>query len=84
MPYIVTLRPTETVEIQADEADSLDELYAALASQVPEGFELTGIRPSQNRGSARRIGVREVTIASRDELATCAPDGWQALSMRKA
>lgn len=84
MPFIVTLRPSETIEIQAEAADSLDELFTALAAQVPEGFELDDIRASQNRGTARRSGSREVTIESRDELATCAPHGWQAVSILAA
>lgn len=78
----MTLRPTETVDIQVEETDSLDELHTALESQIPKGFELAGIRPSQHRGSARRAGSREVTINNRDELTTCAPDGWQAVSIR--
>ncbi|MGO1629318.1 MAG: hypothetical protein ACTHX2_10925 [Microbacterium sp.] len=82
MPFVVALRSTEIVSIQTEEADSLHELYGTLASQIPDGFELEGIRPSQNRGQARRAGVREVTIETRDELDTCAPDGWEAISIR--
>lgn len=84
MPYVVTLRPTKTVDIQAEEADSLDELYAALNRQIPDGFEIDDIRPSQNRGRARRAGSREMTVESRGELRTSAPHGWQVISIRAA
>ncbi|WP_029153932.1 hypothetical protein [Microbacterium gubbeenense] len=82
MPFIVTLHPTETVDIQVEETDSLDELYAALNARIPDEFAINDIWPSQNRGRARRTGTREMTIEGRSDLATSIPEGWQALSIR--
>lgn len=76
------IRPTETVDIETPEADSLDEMHAGLRAQIPEGFELADIRPSQHKGTARRTGFREITIESRDDLESSIPDGWQAISIR--
>ncbi|MGO2752127.1 MAG: hypothetical protein ACTIA6_18900 [Pseudoclavibacter sp.] len=84
MPYIVALRPTETIDIQVDDTDSLDELFAAVAGRIPDGFELTDIQITQHKVVARRVGYDEVTIESRDELETCAWEGWQALNVREA
>lgn len=77
------IRPTETIDIETPEADSLDEMYAGLRAQIPEGFELSGLHPSQHRGTARRIGLREVTLESRGDLESSVPDGWQAVSIRQ-
>ena len=84
MPYIVALRPTETIDIQVDDTDSLDELFAAVTARIPDGFELIDIHITQHKAVVRRVGYDEVTIESRDELETCAPEGWQALSMIEA
>lgn len=83
MPYIVALRPTETIDIKVDDTDSLDELFAAVTARIPDGFELIDIHVTQHKAVARRVGYDEVTIESRDELATCSPDGWQAVSIRE-
>lgn len=77
------IRPAETIDIETPEADSLDEMYAGLNAQIPEGFELAGIRPSQHKGTARRTGFREITIESRDDLDSSIPAGWQATSVRR-
>ena len=78
------IRPTETVDIATPEADSLDEMYTGLNAQIPDGFELSGIRPSQHTGTARRTGFREVSIETRNDLASSIPEGWQAISIREA
>lgn len=78
------IRPTETIEIQAEATDNLDDMYASLNAQIPDGFELVDITPSKGTGQARRVDLREITIESRADLATAVPDGWQALSIREA
>lgn len=92
MPYIVKIRPAETVPLEVPEADSLADIDAGLRAQVPEGHILTDIRVSQPRGAshmvgsgaARRVELQEITIGSRDDLESSIPDGWVALSIIEA
>lgn len=81
MPYRVTLRSTATVELEADRGNSNEDFYAAIRAQVPDGYELTGASRVGGKGTARSTQTRETTIESRDELWTCAGDGWQALNL---
>ncbi|HLS92556.1 MAG TPA: hypothetical protein VK015_03475 [Microbacterium sp.] len=83
MPYAVMIRPTETVEFEAPEADTLEEMVASLEAKIPDGFELVAIHPSKGTGRARRVELREITIENRADLASAVPEGWQALNIRQ-
>ncbi|MGO1627509.1 MAG: hypothetical protein ACTHX2_01735 [Microbacterium sp.] len=92
MPYILTIRSAETLPLEVPEADSYEDIDAALRTQVPEGFSLTDISVSQPRGTSHMVGVgaarrtetRELTIAHRGQLQESIPEGWIALSIREA
>lgn len=84
MPWTVTLRSTETVEIDLPETDSIAERDAAIAERLPKGFDLVNLRPSERKAFARSRETRTVTIGEREELWTCAPEGWQAIALREA
>lgn len=91
MPYRVTLRSTATLELNAPPVEivngektyrSLEEFHAAIASQVPDGYELVSVTQGTGTGLARSTEVSETTVDSRDDVWTCAGDGWQALGFR--
>ncbi|MGI6878857.1 hypothetical protein [Microbacterium sp. gxy059] len=84
MPWTVTLRSTETVEIDLPETDSIAERDAAIAERLPERFELVNLRPSERKAFARSRVTQTVKIGEREELWTCAPEGWQALTLRES
>ena len=77
MPYRVTLRSTETRQIQIEPGD-LPTFQPAIAAATPDGWELIDSTPKNGTGLLRSRETRDIEITSRDELATCAPDGWQA------
>lgn len=85
------IQTTETRQFDL-EGDSLEELYAAAAAVVPDGWVTTLLRPIMQKGSthlkgtvtARRHELAEVEGDSIDALRASVPDGWQLVSVRTA
>ena len=81
MPWLVTTRPTATIEVSLPETDSIAERDAAARAALPEGHVLVLLRPSERIAVARQDVTDTVTIPDRDELWTCAPAGWMPITM---
>ncbi|GGO66968.1 hypothetical protein GCM10010910_27660 [Microbacterium nanhaiense] len=84
MPYIVMLRPTATIEFEVPERDGLDYFNEDAARLLPEGHELIDIDRKRGVAIARSTETKAVTVDRIEDAFTCAPEGWQALSVRPA
>jgi len=84
VPYIVMLRPTATIEFEVPESDGLDLFNADAARLLPEGYELIDTDRKRLVGIARSTETKAVTVDRVEDAFTCAPEGWQALSVRPA
>ena len=84
MAYIVRLRSTDRIALEADKSKTLEDFTNALRAQVPEGYELTDAVHGAGTGHARSLERSEVTIETQAELWTCAPEGWAPESIRPA
>lgn len=76
------LRPTETIEFDVPESDGLDTFNADAARALPEGYELIDTDRKRGVGIARSTETKAVTVDRVEDVHTCAPEGWQALSVR--
>ena len=84
MPHIVMLRSTETTEFPVPASDGLDTFNADAARLLPAGYELVDVDRKRSVGIARSNELREVTIEDPAGVWSCAPEGWQAISVRPA
>lgn len=92
MPFLVTLGLSSTVPLSAPEAHSFEHAERELLAQVPDGHELTDIRITHSReagrmaasGTARPVETKVVSGEDRAGLLDDVPEGWRALSIRRA
>lgn len=84
MPLIVTIRSTATIEYEIPDQPGVPELEQAAHDLCPAGHEITRIDRHRSVATARPTETREIEIQDRGELWTCAPEGWQAISVRPA
>lgn len=75
------LRPTATIEFDEPERDGLDAINAD-AARAARGYELIGTDRERGVGIARWTETQAVTVDHIEDAHTCAPAGWQALSVR--
>ncbi len=80
----MTIRPTATTDIEIADTDSIDAFNAAVTAALPDGHDLVKADLKTGIATIRPRETKDITIADRSELGTCAPDGWMALSIRKA
>lgn len=78
------LRPTATIEFAVPDSDGLDLFNADVARALPEGYELIATDRTRLVGIARSTETKAVTVDRIEDAHTCAPEGWQALSVRAA
>jgi hypothetical protein len=76
------LRPTATIEFDVPESDGLDTFNADAARALPEGYELIDTDRKRGVGIARSTETKAVTVDRIEDAHSCAPEGWQALSVR--
>lgn len=85
------IRPVETRTIDV-EGPSLEALEAAVASQLPDGWQITDIPATMPKGSqlltstatiARCDGACEIEADDMAALEAKVPGGWQLLSVRR-
>jgi uncharacterized protein (UPF0548 family) len=86
------IRPTEVRELTA-EGESLSEIAAAFAAQVPAGWQLTQSHVAMPKGTTKMTATGrmarwgETRDIEADDLAALraqVPDGWQLMSVRRA
>lgn len=84
MPYTVMIRSTATIEFDVPDRDGLDYFLEDAARLLPEGYELIDTDRKRFVAIARSTETKAVTVDRIEDAYTCAPEGWQALSVRPA
>lgn len=80
MTYLVPLRSTETIDLEAPKADSMSALIEQAKTLVPDRCELVHV--STEVVTVRSTATDEVTIENLEELSSRVPEGWQVTSIR--